>query len=230
MSIQIPSLDSPRAGIDLEIVWPLPEHADSIPEVELNQHGTTVTDIPCLLRVNGHLVLAASQSLPLPAGSCRSVRCLGVLEVVRDDEQLVSEIARVLEPGGRVMLATLTHGPLGLFDSTNLYRYVRDITKRGRRPSEVAASGWRRHYRPSELRQLFRDHGIEVESQSATGLGLSELVDFAAMAGFRWIAKDEERYLAVRARVSRIRDLERRLPVPEIGFWMLMTGRRLEDE
>ncbi|RME86337.1 MAG: class I SAM-dependent methyltransferase [Caldilineae bacterium] len=77
----------------------------------LAQHGARVTsldiDHPSMVLARQHLtacVTAACEALPFPAGSFDTVLSHEVLEHVQDDVRSLQEIARVLKPGGRLVL------------------------------------------------------------------------------------------------------------------------------
>lgn len=216
-----------RQRVDLTIEWPLPEHAGSLPELEISAHGTTLAAVPCRLTIGGESFLSTPLSLPFETASCDVVTCIDVLEFVRDDEALIEEISRILRPGGMLVLHTVKSGPLGALDSVNLYRYLRDISKRGIRPSELAESGWRRHYGRAEITGLLADNGIVVRSVRTSGLGLTELADLGAMVGFRWISRNEEAYLQARRTIAGLRRRERLVKFRHGGFWIDLVGHRV---
>jgi SAM-dependent methyltransferase len=57
-----------------------------------------------------HILAAASERLPFPVGSFDVVLSHEVLEHVRDDRLAVEEMARVLRPGGRIILFVPNRG------------------------------------------------------------------------------------------------------------------------
>ena len=56
---------------------------------------------------HGHYVVADGHDLPLADGSMDAVICIGVLQAVSRPESIVAEIARVLRPGGLVVIEAL---------------------------------------------------------------------------------------------------------------------------
>jgi SAM-dependent methyltransferase len=74
-------------------------------EIELGraQQAQTLLNQKCPER-QAQTVCAAGEALPLPANSFDLVLSHEVLEHVQDDRQAVSEIVRVLRPGGRLVL------------------------------------------------------------------------------------------------------------------------------
>jgi SAM-dependent methyltransferase len=176
-----------------------------------NIHGTLISARPLQCSVGGHIFQASSFAVPLADASCVSIQCRDVLEYVRDDEALIAEFARVLKPGGRLTLRVPNAGPLAGIDSLNLYRYLVDITRRGRQPAETTEVGWRRHYSVADLRELL-EPDFRLCTIATHGLGLAQIVDFVALATFRWRRRSGARYQRWRTlarRIERIGDLVR---------------------
>jgi SAM-dependent methyltransferase len=100
-------------------------------------------------------IAADGQRLPIRASCCDAVLCTEVIEHVADERALAAELARVTEPGGRLVLtAPFVHG---LHEQPHDYR----------RPTSVG------------LHTLLADHGFEVlamYSLAGTGAVLADLV------------------------------------------------------
>jgi len=79
--------------------------------------------------------------LPSADGSFDLVLCAETLEHVRDVQLLISEIRRVLRPGGELALTTPAHGPL-MTTPDPLSPHIRFLTRRS-------------------LRRLLEEHGFE---------------------------------------------------------------------
>lgn len=58
------------------------------------------------LEVRPHVVLDASLDLPFLSGSLSRVTCFDIVEHIADVPRLMTELHRVLEPGGRVLITT----------------------------------------------------------------------------------------------------------------------------
>jgi SAM-dependent methyltransferase len=184
----------------------------------MSRHGTALKTRPLLCRFCTHHVWADSVSLPFPDASFSFISCLDVLAYVRDDEATIRELARVLAPGGKLLLRVPSQGLTSGLDAFNLYRYFSDGTRRGSRPPETDELGWRRHFREQELADLLESAGLRVVENWTTGTGLPELGQFAAMVGFRWLKPSEERYQHLVAIIDRVRKLDNRIPTPSFGF------------
>ena len=108
--------------------------------------------------------VGAGEDLKLPDGVFGVACCCDVLEHVADLDQVVSEIARVLEPGG-----------LFLFDTINRTRASRllaiKVVQQWRltRLTDVAIHDWDAFITPRELAAVMERHGLAP--QEVTGLG-----------------------------------------------------------
>jgi SAM-dependent methyltransferase len=100
---------------------------------------------------NAELVLLEPDTpLPFADNGFDLVLCAETLEHVRDVQLLLSEIRRVLRPGGELALTTPAHGPL-LRVPDPLSPHIRFFTRRS-------------------LRRLLEEHGFEpVELQRRSG-------------------------------------------------------------
>ena len=124
------------------------------------------------------MVIAPDQPLPFSSGSFDTVVILEVIEHVRDERAVLSELARVLAPGGRLLLTTPHKGLLTFLDPGNfkfvmprLHRFIhcavlrrRDYYERrfgdARRQKQgmmadftLDQKPWHRHYRFEEIRR-----------------------------------------------------------------------------
>ena len=137
------------------------------PRLPLN--GTHFVDIsvPALAQLrecgaNG--ILGRISSLPFPDGAFDLVCALDIIEHVDDDERALSELSRVAEPGGALLIST----PLHPTHWTAFDEFV----------------GHRRRYEPDQLAAMLERHGLTVERSAAHGMQprSSWLVDFGMWA------------------------------------------------
>lgn len=145
---------------------------------------------------------------------------------VREEEAL-AEAARVLRPGGHLVLRVPANGPLAWLDGYNVYRYVWETTGRGRRLREAAGTGWRRHYSRADVRQLLRPH-FQLHALTATGLGLTEFVRLGLLLGWRWVIASPRGERAIRRAAMRIARWEGTWSVVGRGYWLTVAARRRE--
>ncbi|MDQ6664926.1 MAG: class I SAM-dependent methyltransferase [Acidobacteriota bacterium] len=85
---------------------------------------------------------ADAEQLPFQSNVFQRVECDAVLEHVRNPERVMSEIHRVLTPGGYVHLVTPFCHPYHEYPN-DFRRFTIDGLKVLAGPMEVAAEGWR---------------------------------------------------------------------------------------
>ncbi|MGH2558716.1 MAG: class I SAM-dependent methyltransferase [Thermomicrobiales bacterium] len=192
----------------------------------INRHGTAMKTRPLLCHTERSDVWANAWALPFRCGSFAQVRCLDVLENVRDDEALVDELARVLAPGGRLLLRVPRAGPLAGLDPYNLYRYLVDITGRGNRSPEIDELGWRRHYSLAEIDRVLGSGRFHVSHWATEGIGGEQLTTFGGMVLFRWWRHKEPSYERVASLAERIGHVEAALPAGRFGFSLTVEAVR----
>lgn len=88
--------------------------------------------------------------IPYPDDAFATVCAFDVVEHVDDDEQALAELARVLKPGGRLLVST----PLYMDQWTEFDRIV----------------GHRRRYEPDALVAMLARHGFVIERSAAFGM------------------------------------------------------------
>ena len=103
-------------------------------------------------------------SLPFPDSAFDLVCALDIIEHVDDDELALSELSRVTEPGGALLIST----PLHPSHWTAFDEFV----------------GHRRRYEPTQLAAMLAQHGLSVERSAVHGMRprSSWLVDFGMWA------------------------------------------------
>jgi SAM-dependent methyltransferase len=144
---------------------------------------------------NGEYYFSDASHVPLPDRSFDGVLFLDVLEHLPDEAGAIAEVARVLRPGGTLVLSVPHRGPLAWLDSLNLYaRFVR-LTHHGRFPPEIAGTGIHRHYTVARMRALLGDQ-FEFRKTMRTGIGLAEPLNLLPLILFRWLIPAESAYQA----------------------------------
>lgn len=129
-------------------------------------HVTAVDDSPAFVERLGRLLMDAPNGphralrgdvtrLPVDDGSAHLVVCAEVLEHVDDDAAAARELARVLQPGG-LLVVTVPAGP-ERFDWTDRW------------------AGHRRRYTTARLEGLLREAGLDEVEVTAWGFPLTGL-------------------------------------------------------
>lgn len=166
-------------------------------------------------------------SVPLATASFDGLLCLDVLEHVPDERGTLDEIARLLRPGGTLVLSVPHRGALWKLDSLNLYaRFVR-LTRHGRFPPEIAATGIHRHYSTRQLCAALGDR-FEVTAIYRTGLGLAELVHLPLLLAFRWVVPLEPLYALLAYVYYAVYLLEDVVPLGRLGYHLMVVAQRTE--
>ena len=115
-------------------------------------------------------------------GAFDAVTCMEMLEHVPDPGSVLAACARLLRPGGRLLLSTLNRTPLAFGAAIVGAEYVAGLLPRG-------THDYQRFIKPSELAAWLREAGLEL--QDVSGLAYDPIRRRA------WIGKRTEiNYLA----------------------------------
>jgi SAM-dependent methyltransferase len=163
--------------------------------------------------------------VPLPDASFDGVLLLDVLEHLPDERGAIAEVARLLKPGGTLVLSVPYRGPLAWLDSLNIFAHFVRTTRRGRFPPEIAATGVHRHYSIAELRTLLGE-AFEPRRVQRTGLGLAELTHLSVLFLFRWLTRWEAGYAAAAFAYYICYLLEDVLPLGPLGYHVMVVATR----
>ena len=173
----------------------------------------------------GVYLLADAGHVPLPDASFDGVIFLDVMEHLPDDRTAVAECARLLKPGGTLVLSVPHRGPLAWLDSLNLYARVVRRTRHGHFPPELAATGVHRHYSVAQVRALFGEN-FQVRRVVRTGLGVAELVHLPLLLLFRWLLPLEPLYRLTAFAYYTIYLAEDLLPTGPLGYHLMVVATR----
>jgi SAM-dependent methyltransferase len=157
-----------------------------------------------------------------------AVILLDELALTVREEEALAEAARVLRPGGLLLLRVPAGGRIAWLDGYNVYRYVWETTGRGGRLREAAGTGWRRHYRRDDVRQLLRPH-FHVRAMADTGLGLAEIVRLGLLLAWRWALGSPRGEDAIHRTARRVGRLEGRWSIFGRGYWLVVVAERRAD-
>ena len=166
---------------------------------------------------------------PHPDASYDAVILLDQLALTVLEEEALAEAARVLRPGGILLLRVPAAGRLAWLDGYNAFRYIQEITHRGRRLPEAAGVGYRRHYRREDVRKLLQPH-FQVRAMRASGIGLSDSARLALSLFWRWALQSRRGDTAIRRIPETLARLEGRLAPAGRGYWLVAVAERLSAE
>ncbi len=137
--------------------------------------------------------VASAESLPFADAYFDAVLLLDVLEHVRREQPVLAEIARVLRPGGTLVLSVPHKGVLQWLDSLNVWDF---LAGGGSHPPEEVIEGgypFHRHYAEADLRRLLSPQFL-VEHVERTGLGLVELLNLAMLSLGKGLLRSQALY------------------------------------
>lgn len=145
---------------------------------------------------------------------------LGLLEIrddalsrVMDEPAWVTELARVIAPGGELRLTLPASGLLAWVDALNLYRYAVDIGKRGDAPDATLPTGWNRHYTHDNVRHLLDEAGFVDIQVHAANYTDREIGLLATLVLRNWVGGDREAEVEAFPRFGGRIPRERRFPI-----------------
>lgn len=170
------------------------------------------------------IVRTAISALPFADAAFDLVIAHATVEFSHDDRQVIGELARVLRPGGLLIVRLPFRGRLTALDALNLYRYTRELSGRGDIPPEALPIGWRRHYGREDLAAIFPEETLRVTRQAYGGLGLGELAYWPGLVLTRSILNRPSAIQRLRGVYARVGDLDEHLPGPST---ITLTARRI---
>ena len=162
---------------------------------------------------------------PFQDASFDAVVLLDQLALTVKEEEALAEAARVLRPGGRLLLRVPAEGRLAWLDGFNVYRYLQETSRRGKRHPAVAGVGWRRHYPRPDLSALLQPH-FRVLRFAPTGVGLEDLVRLTGNLSWRWLRRDETHDEDTERRAARAARLESGWSVLGRGYGLVVLAER----
>jgi SAM-dependent methyltransferase len=163
---------------------------------------------------------------PQPDASYDAIVLLDELALTVLEEEALAEAARVLRPGGTLLLRVPAEGGLAWLDGYNAFRYVQETTDRGYRLREAGGVGWRRHYRRQDLGDLLQPH-FHVREMRASGIGLSDSARLVLSLFWRWILRSKRGDAAIRRVPQTLARMEGGLAPSGHGYWLVVAAERL---
>lgn len=171
---------------------------------------------------------AVGAALPFDEASFDAVVCLDVLEHVPDERLVLAEIARVLRPGGTLVVSVPHAGLLARFDSINCCPDLWNLDEIAPGRDLVHETGkLHPHFTLPELRAGL-GRGFRITGVWRTGLGIAELVNIPLL----WVSKrllrlprlyDVLQYLYFSVYLA-----EDLLPMGRAGYHLMVRAVRLE--
>lgn len=169
---------------------------------------------------------APSPNLAAMTAGVDEIVALDVLEHTRDEERWLAALAALANPGARLTVRVPRQSALTWLDGFNAYRYLQDVTGRGRAPRETRPTGWHRHYTEAEIVRMIEAAGFRVEALARRGVNLPEPPRLAALVAGDWLLglRGTERH--ARAVAGRLAPLDLRLPAGSLSTRIVITATR----
>lgn len=174
--------------------------------------------------------LGDATEVPYPDGSFDGIVLLDVLEHVPNDRAVIAEVARVLRPGGQLVVSVPNRGLLSRLDSLNLYHRLLGATA----PLPTDDPSWvtsplHRHYSKADLETLLGPW-FGVQRVQWSGLGVAEPVNFLLLLALRAVLKMPRLYNLAQYLYFGVYLLEDLLPTGPYGYHLMVTAERLRTE
>lgn len=116
-------------------------------------------------RARGPLLHAVATALPFPTGALGGAICSMALQIIDEPGAALSELGRIVRPGGRVVLLLPTSGPMPWRHVLRYLDLQRALRQRIRYPNDAALT-------PQRLRDKAMRAGLRVESDDRVGFAL----------------------------------------------------------
>lgn len=171
--------------------------------------------------------VGTAEKLPYPDRAFAGVVMLDVLEHIPDEAEAVREVARVLQPGGELVLSVPNVGFLAPIDSLNVYVALFGAST----PDPTDDPSWRlqpyhRHYSLQQLQELLNPC-FRIESRYYSGLGLGEVVNlFLLVVVRRWL-RAQRLFQLLQYLYFGIYILEDELAIGRGSYHLMVRARRL---
>ena len=177
----------------------------------------------------GEYILCSAETLPLADASFDGVLFSDVLEHVTNQRAVISEIHRILKPGGTLIISVPHRGLLGWLDSLNLYAHLVRQTHHGLFPPEIAQTGVHRHYSKAQLCSLLGP-AFTVYRTMYTGLGVAELINIPLLIVCRYILAWEWLYQILQYIYFLVYLIEDLIPFGPFGYHLMLVATRNNNE
>jgi SAM-dependent methyltransferase len=166
---------------------------------------------------------------PFDDASFDVVLLLDQLAFTVREEEALAEAARVLRPGGTLVLRVPADGKLTWLDGFNGYRYVQETSGRGKRLPMVSGVGWRRHYPVADVLRLLRPH-FRVNDLRTSGIGLAEATRLGLNLFWRWGLRSETHDAAIHRTSAVVAEREEQWSVGRQGYSLVVVAERLSPD
>ncbi len=169
--------------------------------------------------------LGHAERLPYPDDHFDAVVLLDVLEHVADERAVVAEIARVLRPGGLLVVSVPHTGLLRWADSLNVYAWLTGENALAAPGTPARGSDHHRHYSGGALRLLFGEQFVGCYVHTS-GLGVAEVVNLVLLLLCKRLLRAAPLYNVLQYLYFGLYIVEDLLPIPRAGYHLMAALRR----
>lgn len=164
--------------------------------------------------------------LPYADGAFAGVVLLDVLEHVGDERAVIAEVARVLRPGGTLVLSVPHSGVLRWADSLNVYAWLSGEDALAPPGTPWRPGAYHRHYSAGALSHLLGAE-FQVCYVHSSGLGVAEFVHLPILLLCKRLLRSRRLYDALQYLYYGAYIAEDVLPLPHIGYHLMLVARRV---
>ena len=164
--------------------------------------------------------------LPYGDAAFAAVVLLDVLEHVGDEQAVIAEVARVLRPGGVLVLSVPHGGLLRWADSLNVYAWLSGEDALAPPGTPWRPAAYHRHYSAGALAGLLGKE-FQVCYVHTSGLGLAEFVHLLILLLCKRLLRARRLYDALQYLYYGAYIAEDALPLPHVGYHLMIVARRV---
>ena len=168
-----------------------------------------------------------ADAVPYPDAYFDGVLLLDVLEHLPDERAAIDEVARVMRPGGQLIVSVPNRGVLAPLDSLNVYHHL--LGRWAPPPTDDpswAQSPVHRHYTRRELEALLGAH-FRVGAATYTGLGVAEPVNLVLLVLFQAVWRATRLYKVLQYLYFGVYLAEDFLPMGPQGYHLMVAAERI---
>jgi SAM-dependent methyltransferase len=168
----------------------------------------------------------ARPRFPFDDASFDRVEAIDAIEHVMDEEAWLAECARVLRPGGTLVLQVPYAGWTSWWEHLNIARYAADVLGIGENPQETQPVGWHRQYRTADVTAMVDQLSLRMDRIERHSLGLAELPALTHLLVGTGLRHDPSTPGRVKERRASLERRDAAIPAGPISRRIRVTARK----